>query len=93
MLVIEIACSTADAGIDEAADADAVADLELRDLRADSGNHTCNFMARHHRVTRIAPFVAGLVDIGMADAAILDGNDDVIVIRFTAFEGEGRQRF
>ena len=58
-------------GIDEASDANEVADFELGDLRAHLGDATNDFMAghagingRHHSV----PFIAGLMQVRMANA-------------------------
>src|SRR3546814_18762486 len=52
-----------------------------------------NLVAGNDRVDGILPFVADGVDIRMADAGELDVDDDVVVVWFAAFEGEGCQGF
>ena len=47
------------AAIDEAADTDEVAGLELADLRADAAYAADDFMTRHYGVYRATPVVAG----------------------------------
>ncbi|MCY1237720.1 hypothetical protein D9M72_504290 [compost metagenome] len=92
MFQIHIARGAGGAGIDEAADAGAVTDFELGDLGANRRHDADDLVAGNHREGRIAPFVAGLVDVGVADAAIFDVDHHVVVARLAAFEGEGRQR-
>ena len=77
MLVIDIACCARGAGIDEAAHADVVADLELRHFRADGGDHAGDLVPGHQRIDAVAPAVVDHVDIGVTDAAVADGDDDV----------------
>ncbi|MNY36537.1 hypothetical protein D3C86_1710320 [compost metagenome] len=92
MFVVEIAGGAADAGIDEAADADVVADLELRDLGADGFHDTGNLMAGNDRIDGVLPLVADGVDVRVADAGIFDVDDDVVIVRLAAFEGERGKR-
>ena len=80
------------AAIDEAADADEVAGLELADLRADAAHAADDFMTRHHGVYRAAPVVAGGVQVAVADAGVEDVDNDVISARRAVFEGEGGER-
>lgn len=80
------------AGIDEAADAHAVADLEFLDVRADFFDVTDDLMPRDHREDGAAPFVARLMDVGMAHAAESDVDQHVVGPRFAAAQrmgGEG----
>ena len=60
------------AGVDEAADADAVADLVLGHLGADLGDDAGDLVAGDHRVVRLAPLGLDGVDVGVADAGELD---------------------
>ncbi|MNH36600.1 hypothetical protein D3C79_974080 [compost metagenome] len=48
----------------------------LGDTRTHGGHLAYDFVARHQRVNGNAPLIAGLMDVGMADAAVenLDGN-------------------
>ena len=57
-------------GIDEASDTDEVADFEFCDLIAHLDHASDNFVSRHHGIDRVAPFVAGLMDVGVADTTI-----------------------
>ena len=59
------------AGVDEAADADAVADLVLGDLGADLGDDAGDLVAGHQRVVDLAPLAVDGVDVGVADAGEL----------------------
>ena len=68
------------ARVDEAADADVIADLEAGDLGANGFHDTGNFVTRHDRVDGILPFVADGVDVRVADAGIFDVDDDVVIV-------------
>src|SRR5665213_2911104 len=57
------------AGTHHAADGGAIASFELLYGCADSRDAPDNFVPRHHRIRRAAPFVAREMNIGMADAA------------------------
>jgi len=76
------------AGIDEASDADRVADPISSDGPADSGHDSGNFMPRDHREDRSAPLVASLMNVGMADSAVLDVDQHVVFERIASIEGE-----
>ncbi len=67
------------AAVDQAADADGVADLEAADRVADRAHRADDLMARHARVERPVPFRANLVQVGMAHAAI--GDLDLHIVR------------
>jgi hypothetical protein len=58
------------AGIDHAADSGEVARLEKGHLGARLSHPADNFMSRKARVDRVVPFVACLMKVGMANAAI-----------------------
>lgn len=92
VFVVEVAGGATDAGIDEAANADMIADLEFRDLGADGLHDTGNLMAGNDREDGILPFVADGVDVRVADAGIFDIDDNVVIVRLAAFEGERGKR-
>ena len=79
-------------GINEAADTGEVADFEFCDLIARLDHAADNFVSRHHGINRVAPFVAGLMDVGVADAAIEDLDLDVVGTHIPALEAERRKR-
>jgi len=60
------------ARIHHAADARQIAGAKRGDGTADRGDAADDLVAGHHRIERIAPVVAALVEIGVADAAIED---------------------
>ena len=67
----------------QTADSDFVTHLVLRDLVADSRHNSRNLVARNHGEDTlfliIAPLITRLVNIGMADSAILDVDYDVVL--------------
>ena len=81
----------APAGIDHAADPHGVACLELRHLGADASDAADDLMARDHGIDRAAPVVAGVVDVGVADAAIENVDHDVVGARIAPLEPPGRE--
>src|ERR1700743_3543423 len=58
------------AGVDKTADARQIAYLEARYLAADPADTADDLMTRHHREDRSAPFIPGLVNIGVTNSAI-----------------------
>jgi hypothetical protein len=81
-------------GIDETSDANEVAGFELDDLRAHLGDATYDFMAghagingRHHGV----PFIAGLMQVRMANATEEDFDLHVAGSGISARNGGGGQ--
>ena len=64
-------------GIDHTADGGEVADLELRDFSADGLYGSDNLVAGNHGVNGVVPLVAGLMDVGVANAAEVYGDVDV----------------
>ncbi len=65
------------AGVDEAPDADAVADLELRHLGADLAHDACDLVPGNQRVVHAPPLAARGVDVGVADARVADVEVDL----------------
>src|SRR5450631_273483 len=80
------------AGVDEATDAVMLTDLELRNSRADLRNHTRDLVTRNHWKGRSAPLITRLMDIGVANTAILDVDDDIVGTRIATTKGERRKR-
>lgn len=69
---------TSAAGIDETANTHMLPRLELRDFTANCGNYSGDFMSGHHRENSGTPLVAGLMNIGMADAAKSDIDSNIV---------------
>ena len=63
---------------DHAADADAVADLVLGDVGADLGDDADDLVAGHDGEGLRAPVAVDGVDVGVADAGVLDLDEDVV---------------
>ena len=63
LLFARLAGRAGTAGIDHAADADALPDGKARHLVAHSLDDADDFMAGHHRVKGVRPLVTGLVDV------------------------------
>ena len=80
------------AGVDEAADAGEIAFLELRDLATDAADAADDLMSGNVRIDGVVPFVAGGMQVGMADAAIEDLDLDILRARIAALEGGERER-
>src|SRR5262249_38192806 len=80
----------------ETTDSNFVAHLVSSDLVPDSRHHAGNLVPWHHREYRFllifAPFVASLMNVGMADAAILNVDDNVVVSRDPPFKLPRRER-
>ena len=89
MLEVGLAGFAAAAGVDHAADADQIADFVLGDIRTDGGNFADDLVARHQRVNGNAPLVAGLMDVGMAHAAVENLDRDVVGPWAATFEFHG----
>jgi hypothetical protein len=82
---------TGAAGIDEAPNSDPIADLELADLAAHGLRDARNLVAGNHREDGVSPLIARLVNIGMADAAKLDIDENVVFPRVAPFKGKRSQ--
>lgn len=80
------------ARVDEAADADFVAGLELLHVGADVGDDADDLVAGDDRVYRVSPLVFDAVEIGVADAAVEHLELDVAVGGGAASELEGREK-
>ena len=80
------------AGIYHATDAREIAFLKCFDVRADLHNATDNFVSRHARIRRAVPFVAGDVDIRVADAAIQNLNLHIVRAGRATLKVERRER-
>ncbi len=78
------------AAIDHAADGGEVADLELLDFGADLGDAADDLVAGNHGVERIAPFIAGLVNVGVTDATEIDVDHNVLRTGIPVLVLEGR---
>src|SRR5690349_24967544 len=77
------------AGVHKAADTGRLSHMELLDrvpYRRDRAN---NFVAGHHGKNRIAPFVTDLMNIRMTDAAIGDGDEQVMRSHISSLNYEG----
>ncbi|KAG1264606.1 hypothetical protein G6F66_014195 [Rhizopus arrhizus] len=92
LLQVVLAGVAVAARVDHAADAGVVADLETGDVAADFGHAADDLVARHHRVDRATPVVAGLVQVGVADAAVEDVDQHIVVAGFAPGETERNER-
>ena len=92
LLLAGLAVLALAAGVHEAADADPVADGVLRDLGADLADHAGDLVAGHHREQGLAPLLAGLVDVGVADAGVRDVDHHVVRARVAALDGAALER-
>ena len=77
LLVAFLAARALAAAIYHAANSSGVTYLELGHLVADCGDSADDFMTGHHGVKSVAPLVARLVNIRVADAAEFDVDQDV----------------
>ncbi len=82
------------AGVDHAADAGGVADLEALHLGADGRDAADDLVPRDAGVGRSVPLVAGRVEVGVADATPEDVDPDVLragvaAVDFHPVEGKG----
>ena len=80
------------AGVDHAADADAVADLVLRDGGTHSRDDAGDLVPGHHREDGLAPLLAHLVDVAVADAGELDVDLHVVIAQGAALDQCGLER-
>ena len=80
------------AGVDHATDADQFADRETAHRVADAGDPADDLVSRHQRVQAVVPFVARLMKVRVADAAVEDVDHQVVGARRAAFEAMGGQR-
>ncbi len=80
------------AGVGDHADGGEVALAELGYVAAGGDDAADDLMAGHHGIEGVAPFVAGLVDVGMADAVVEDLERDIFRTGIAAIEGKGHER-
>jgi hypothetical protein len=81
------------AGIHQAAHGGEVADLEFFDAGADFDDAAEDFVAGHAGIGGAVPFVAGDMDIGVADAAVQDLDLHVLRAGLAALDdGRGERR-
>jgi len=80
------------ARIDEAADAHQIARLVLCHVRAHRGHTADDFMTRHHRIHRVLPFVASLMQVRMAHAAKQHFHLHIMSAQFAALDFERGER-
>jgi len=71
-------------GIDEAANAGEIAHFELLHLIANLLDAAQDLVSRHHGVNGVAPFVANLMDIRVANATVHDLNLNIVRTGFSA---------
>jgi hypothetical protein len=74
------------ARVDHAAHADHSSDLKFGDIGTNLGDFSDDFVTGHEGVQATAPLVAGLMDIGVANATIQDFDDNVVGTRVAAGE-------
>jgi len=86
------ALDTPAAGIDEAANPHVLPGSEFCNPGSNRSDDSGDFMPRHHGKDRASPFIAGLMDIRVADAAEFDFDSDVIIASGPAIKGKWRQR-
>ena len=72
LLKASFAVLTGSAGVYEYADANSIADFPFGDIRSDGRDGSNDFVAGDHWIDRSTPFVARLVEVGVADAAVED---------------------
>jgi glutaredoxin len=77
------------AAVDHTANADPVADLELRHVRTDRRDQTRDLMARDQRIVAVPQVVVHDVQVGMADACELDIDDHIVRPRIPSREAVG----
>ena len=78
-------------GIYKTANTHLVADFVFGDFVADGGDSADNFMARHHGIHRTSPFPTDLMDVGMADAAVLNIDGNIVRAGIAPLKGIRRQ--
>ena len=92
MLFATLAGSAVTAGVDDDADRCDVSDLKLFGRVSSSGHPADNLVSGDHGIDRVAPLVAGHVQVRMADSAVKNFNDDFSGTGLAAAESVGSQR-
>ena len=80
------------AGVDHAADTGQIAGFEAFDVGTNRDHAANDFVARHQRKYRAAPFIFCLMQIRVAHAAIFDFDHHVIRARLATLEAEWAER-
>lgn len=95
LLLPALAARAGTAGIDQAAHGDEIADLELGGRAAGARDAADDLVARHAGVDRGhegLPLVAGLVDVGVTDAAVQHLDLHIVRLRVAALDGRRCER-
>ena len=74
------------------ADGGEVAWFEARDGGADGGDVADDLVTGDHGEEFVAPVAVDLVDVGVADAAVVDGDDNVVGVGLATVKGPGGER-
>ena len=77
------------AGVDEAADADTIADLVLGDVGTGFGDDPDDLVPRNDRVRLASPVAVDGVDVGVTNAGVLDVDEDVVGSDGSPLDGDG----
>ena len=92
MFFAAVAGSAVAAGVDDDADGGDVSELEFFGRVSDRDHSADDLVAGDHGIDRIAPLVAGHVQVRMADAAVEDFNGDFSGAGLAAAEAVGSKR-
>ena len=85
LFLARFAGSAFPARIHHAAYSSEISGLEFTDGRTYTAYFAHNFMSRNHRIESVAPFIASLVNIGMADSTKLNIEEDIGRARVAMF--------
>lgn len=92
MFIPRLAGGAFTAGIHHATDSGQIALFEFLYARTGFGHSADDFVSGHARIGRAAPFIARLMHIRVANAAIQDLNLNLLRVRITVGEGERDKR-
>ena len=81
------------AGINHAADTNAITDFVFRYTRTDRCDQSRDFMPRHEWIVHMSPLTMGCMDIRMADTRKLDFDQNVLFIQFPSLDFSKSERF
>lgn len=82
-----LAVVAAAAGVNEATNTGWVANLEVGDILTDGNNLTGDLVTWNHWEDGWAPLLAGLMDVGVADASPLDLDVHIVVTNSATLDG------
>ncbi|MNP23175.1 hypothetical protein D3C76_1158750 [compost metagenome] len=88
-LLMLLAGRTLLAAVDHATDSHPITGTITIDSRPHGSDPTDDFMARHTGKPRAFPVVMHVMQVGMADAAEVDIDGDIVGAQLTAFEAQG----